>query len=146
MENLHKTAIGAFSALLSIFAPVQALICCALVFVTIDFLTGIIAGYKRAQRRGSTWGFESEKAWKTIYKLVFIFGGIMLAWLIDHYILSFMELHLANIFTGFVCGVEFWSYLENAAEITQHPIFRRLRKEMQTRLDRELNAVAQEEA
>lgn len=139
MENLHKTAIGAFSALLSIFAPVQALICCALVFVAIDFVTGVMASRKRAKRTEIPWLFESEKAWKTIYKLVFIFGGIMLSWLIDHYILAFMALNLANIFTGFVCGVEFWSYLENAAEISEHPIFRRLKKEMKQRLEHELN-------
>lgn len=42
--------------------------------------------------------------------------GIALTWLIDRFVLPFAELHLANLFTGFVCGVELWSYLENAAD------------------------------
>ena len=41
-------------------------------------------------------------------------AGIVLAWMMDSLLLPIANLRLANIFTGFVCGVEFWSYLENA--------------------------------
>ena len=33
------------------------------------------------------------------------------------------DLRLANYFTAFCCGVEFWSFLENAAVISNHPCF-----------------------
>lgn len=121
------------------FAPVQPLICCALLFVSVDFVMGILASRKRARRRGQAWGFESRKAWKTVYKLVFILVGIVMCWLLDRYILTFLTLNLANVFTGFVCGIEFWSYLENAAEISEHPIFRKLKIQMKQRVGKELN-------
>lgn len=135
MENVSRSGVGFGVAALSWFAPVEPLVCCALVFVAIDFLTGVLAGYKRSRRRGEPWYFESAKAWKTIYKLVFICGGIVLTWLLDSYVLGFAGLNLSGLFTGFVCGVELWSYLENAAEISEHPVFRLFRKVVEKRLD-----------
>ena len=38
-------------------------------------------------------------------------------WLLDACLLGFMQLRLARVFTGFLCGVEFWSFLENAARL-----------------------------
>ena len=139
MMTVPKSIAGLFAALVSCFAPVQSLVCCAFVFVCIDFVTGVLADRKRAYRAGAVWGFESGKAWRTIYKLVFILIGILLSWMIDQYILPFARLNLANIFTGFVCGVEFWSYLENAADISEHPVFRALKKLMKRRMDEEIN-------
>lgn len=133
-----KYACGAIAGLLSLLAPVQPLIVCAIIFIGIDFVTGVMASYKRACKQHFPWAFESEKAWTTILKLGFVLAGIVLAWLIDAYILSFLKLNLANLFTGFVCGVEFWSYLENAAEISDHPIFRRLKRYMKTQIDKGL--------
>ncbi|MDD3108912.1 MAG: phage holin family protein, partial [Alistipes sp.] len=103
-----KSIIGISSSILALFAPVHSLICCALLFICINFLTGVIASYKRATRQGKPWAFESPKAWRTLYKLIFIAGGIVMLWLIDTSILSFANLHLANLFTGFACGVELW--------------------------------------
>ena len=127
-------------AALSILAPIKSLIICALIFISIDFITGIIASYKKAKRSGTYWGFESKKAWATVHKLGFVMAGIVLAWLIDFYILDFMNLRLANIFTGFVCGVEFWSYLENAADISNSPMFRKFGKLIKKKLDKEINS------
>ena len=139
MENLSKYISGAIMGLLSFFAPIRELILCAVVFITLDFCTGVAASYKRAKRAGTPWGFESEKAWNTVVKLACVMAGIVLAWLIDSHILSYMNLRMANLFTGFVCGVEFWSYLENAAEISDHPAFRKLKKFMKNKFDNELN-------
>lgn len=50
-------------------------------------------------------------------------AGIMLAWMLDSLLLPLVEVRLANIFTGFVCGVEFWSYLENASVVTNEKSF-----------------------
>lgn len=139
METILKYCTGAVTAVLSLLAPIQGLIICAMIFITIDFVTGIMASYKRAGRTGTEWGFESAKAWTTVYKLGFVMAGIVLAWLIDYCILDFMNLRLAKIFTGFVCGVEFWSYLENAAEISNHPLFRKLGRVLRRKFDKEMD-------
>lgn len=121
-----------------LLAPVPSLICCSLAFIAVDFLTGIAASRKRARRQGRLWAFESAKAWRTVHKLVLVTLGILLTWLLDRFILPFASLHLANLFTGFVCGVEMWSYLENAAEISEHPLFRKLQNFMKQKIDREI--------
>lgn len=135
MENIIKYIFGAVCGLLSLLAPIQNLILCAVIFIAIDFVTGVSASRVVAMRRGLPWAFESEKAWDTVLKLCFVLAGIVLAWLIDSHILAFMHLNLANLFTGFVCGVEFWSYLENAAQISNHPIFRYLKRFMKRKIE-----------
>ena len=116
----------------SVFAPVQSLVLISLEFITIDFIVGVVASRVRAKRAGrlSEWGFESEKAWHTIWKAVFVFIGICLAHQLNEYIFTFVDLQLTNVFCGFVCGVEFWSILENSACISDHPVFRWLKKYM----------------
>ena len=90
--------------LASFFAPVETMVLCALVFVCVDFLTGVLADRKKVKIVGGNWTFESKKAWRTVTKLSFVMAGIVLAWLIDALLLPFMELRLANIFTGFAGG------------------------------------------
>lgn len=116
----------------SVFAPVQSLVLISLEFIIIDFIIGVIASRVRAKRAGrlSEWGFESEKAWHTIWKAVFVFIGLCLAHQLNEYIFTFVDLQLTNVFCGFVCGVEFWSILENSACISDHPVFRWLKKYM----------------
>lgn len=138
MDNFFRTSAGIFTALLALLAPIRPLICCALIFVLIDFVTGVAADHKRARRRGDPWRFESVKAWNTIRKAVFIVGGIVLTWMLDAYILDFVGLRLAKLFTGFVCGVELWSYLENAAVISGHRAFRLFRKEITEHIRKKL--------
>ena len=74
--------IGTISSVAALFAPVQPLVCCALAFVCVDFATGVAASYKRAGRMKRPWAFESDKAWRTVYKLVFVTVGIAMTWLI----------------------------------------------------------------
>ncbi|MBQ4278560.1 MAG: phage holin family protein [Rikenellaceae bacterium] len=138
MENCLKYLSGVLFGIASFFAPVHELIVCTVLFIGIDFVTGVAASRKRALRQGEEWGFESHKAWRTVLKTGFVMTGIVMAWMIDRYILAFAQTNLANLFTGFVCGVEFWSYLENAAEISEHPVFNRLRRYMKRKLDRNL--------
>ncbi len=140
METFFKYAAGAAASLLALLAPVKPLVICALVFIAIDFATGVAASWKRAWLRGEPWAFESRRAWTTVAKLAFVMGGIVLAWMLDTYILEFLHMNLAKLFTGFVCGVEFWSYLENAAEISDHPVFRKLRRYMKKQLDDKIGA------
>jgi phage-related holin len=111
---MEKYISGIIAGVMSFFAPVEPLLLCAMTFVAVDFLTGVLADRRRARIEGGEWHFESRKAWHTITKLCFVMAGIVLAWMMDSLLLPIANLRLANIFTGFVCGVEFWSYLENA--------------------------------
>lgn len=128
MDTLLKWIMAVVGSLLSLFSPVTPLVLCALIFVMIDFVMGILAGRKRAARQHKDWYFSSDKAWKTVIKLTCIVVGIGMCHLIDTQIIDFMNLHLAKLFTGMVCGIEMWSYLENAVEISDAPVFRSLQK------------------
>ena len=135
MENtLFKLFFGALSAIVGLFAPIAGLIGCAITFVAVDFVTGIVASRHRAARLGTVWSFESHRAWDTVRKTTVIVVGIALSWLIDSLILDFAHLRLANLFTGFTCGIELWSFLENGAEVCNYPPFRWLRQFMQRQL------------
>ena len=138
MEN-GKILSGGAAGLAALFAPVQGLVLCAVVFVAIDFATGVAASHRKARRAGVAWSFSSRRAWDTVLKLIFVMAGIVLAWLLDSVVITFVELNLAKVFTGFVCGVEFWSYLENAAEISGQPLFRTLRRLLKRRVDKVIN-------
>ena len=63
--------------------------------------------------------------------------AIAMAWLIDSCVLDFMRLNLARLLTGFTCGVELWSFLENAAQLSDAPLFRWLRRYVHRRIRKE---------
>ncbi len=119
--------------------PIAPLIATALVFIAIDFVTGIMASRAVARREGRDWWIESRKAWRTIYKAGFTAVAIIMMWLIDHVLLGFLNLNLANLFTGFVCGVELWSFLENATTISSSPLFSWLGKWVKRRVEKEVD-------
>ena len=111
--------------------PLRPLAIVLFIFIAIDFITGLIASWHRGE------GFCSKKMWRTIYKTVFALTGIVMAHLLDEIVLLpaiGSPLHLARFFTAFVCGTEFWSFLENASELSQHPIFRIVRKLMNNKI------------
>ena len=119
--------------------PIAPLIATALVFIAIDFVTGIMASRAVARRESRDWWIESRKAWRTIYKAGFTAVAIIMMWLIDHVLLGFLNLNLANLFTGFVCGVELWSFLENATTISSSPLFSWLGKWVKRRVEKEVD-------
>lgn len=125
-------------ALASLFAPVGPLVACATLFIFVDFLTGVAADRSRTRSRGEEWFFESRRAWRTILKAGFVWMAISMAWLLEHCVLGFVTLHLARLLTGFVCGVEMWSFLENAGELSDGPLFRAIRRIARNRIRREV--------
>jgi len=106
-------------------------------FIGIDFLSGVAASRAAARRKGHTWYFESCEAWRTVLKLGLTVTAIAMAWLIDSCILDFMQLNVARLFTGFTCGVELWSFLENAAQLSDAPLFHWLRRYVRRRIRKE---------
>ncbi len=107
------------------------------IFEAMDFITGVIKSAVLARRKKEKFAFESIKAWRTIYKVVFILIGIFLAELLDNALVVEGRLRFANYFTAFCCAIEFWSFLENAAVISDHPVFKWLRKFMKFKVEDE---------
>lgn len=118
--------------------PVSPLVTAALLFIAIDFVTGIAASRAVARREGREWRIESRKAWRTVFKAGFVALAIVMMWVIDSAILDFMHLNLAKLFTGFVCGVELWSFLENAAAISGSPLFELMGRWVKRRMGEEV--------
>ncbi|MFI3304886.1 MAG: phage holin family protein [Rikenellaceae bacterium] len=137
MELIYKYASAILLSVLALFAPIMPLVLCVMLFISIDFVTGVLASRRRAEDQQQAWFFESEEAWRTIYKLGFTLIAIAMAWIIESCILDFVEIRLARLFTGFVCGVEFWSFLENAAQFSDAPYFEWMRQYVRRRVDKE---------
>ncbi len=128
MEVWCKFVSGLLLSACALFAPLSPLVWCVVTFIAIDFITGVAASYARAQREAKEWYFRSYYAWRTVYKLGFTIIAIGMAWVLQECVMTFVELNLARLLTGFVCGVEMWSFLENAAQISDAPLFRWLQK------------------
>lgn len=134
-----KILAGIFVWFLSLFVQnLLPLFITVTVFELADFITGVIKSAVVAKRTKQRFAFESIKAWRTIYKYVFILIGIVLAEMLDQAVANESRLRFANYFTAFCCGVEFWSFLENAAVISDHPLFRWLRRFMKFKLEDEI--------
>lgn len=140
MEILFKYISGAVVALLGMLCPITPLIASAMLFITIDFITGVLASRAEAKRAGEVWHLQSRKAWRTVSKAGFVALAIVMMWIIDSTILGFMSLNLVNIFTGFVCGVELWSFIENAARISGAPLFEWISRWIKRRIGKEVGS------
>lgn len=139
MAALYKYISAVVLSLCGLLCPIAPLIAATTLFMVIDFITGILASRVVARREGQMWWFESRKAWRTVAKAGFVAVAIVMMWIIDHHLLQFMQLNLANLFAGFVCGVELWSFLENAATISRSPLFDWLGRWVKRRVTKEVD-------
>lgn len=138
MEALYRFVSGTAAGIAALFAPIGPLVASVVVFIGIDFLSGVAASRAAALRAERVWYFESCEAWRTVLKLALTITAIGMAWLLDCCVLDFMHLNLARLFTGFTCGVELWSFLENAAQLSDAPVFRWLRRYVRRRIRKEV--------
>ena len=127
METLYRYVSGAAAGIAGLFAPAGPLIATTLLFIVMDFLSGVAA-----------WYFESRKAWRTVAKAALVLTAIAMAWLLDTCVLDFLQLNVARLFAGFTCGVELWSFLENAAQLSDAPFFLRMRRYVRRRIGKEV--------
>lgn len=129
--NTDRVAFGICGALAScMLKDLAPLFICVLVFELVDLITGIWKSKVIAERKGEAWGIESAKLRKTLYKTILIFAGLVLAYLLGEVCFNEINIDLPKMFCGFACAFEMWSFLENAAVISEHPIFRLLQKFM----------------
>ncbi|MFI3248130.1 MAG: phage holin family protein [Rikenellaceae bacterium] len=138
MEALFRYISAIPLSILALFSPITPLVICVVIFIAIDFVTGVWASRRVALKEGKSWYFESEEAWRTLYKLGFSLMAIMMAWLLESYVIDFVDIKLARLFAGFVCGVEMWSFLENASQISDAPYFEWMRKYVHRRVKKDM--------
>lgn len=138
MEVLFKYVNAAAMGVAALFAPIRPLVCCALLFVAVDFVTGVLADRSVARDEGRRWCFESRLAWRTVRKAGFVVISIAMMWLIESCILDFVESNVTRLFTGFICGVEMWSFLENASQLSDSRLFGWMRRYVRRRMKNEL--------
>ncbi len=137
MEALYRYCNGAVLALVSLFAPIKAVLLCTLAFIFADFVSGVAADRRVALSSGRVWYFESGKARRTVHKTALTVAAIALVWLLESCILDFADLHLTRLFAGFACGVELWSFLENASVLSDARLFEWLRRYVHRRIEKE---------
>lgn len=138
MEALFKPVSGAVAALAALFAPIGPLAGCLMTFIAVDFLTGVAADCVAARRAGRRWYFESRLAWRTVSKAALTITALALLWLMECFLLETPGLSLARLFAGFTCSVELWSFLENASQLADTPVFRWLRRCVRRRIRKEV--------
>lgn len=138
MEALFKYFSGCVAALAALFAPVVGLVWCVVGFIGFDFVTGVMASRADARREGLRWCFESRAAWHTAQKMALAIVALCMAYVIDTQMLDFMQLNLTKLFAGFVCGVEMWSFLENACRISDARALDYLRRYVSRKIRKEV--------
>ena len=138
MEALSRFINGLLLGLTALFAPIKPVILCALAFILVDFVTGVLASRCEAKKSGEKWYFSSREAWRTIRKAGFVLLTIAMSWLIEYCILDFVTLHITRIIAGAICGVEMWSFLENASVLSDGKLFRWLRNYVRRKVEKEI--------
>lgn len=138
MEALYRYANGVLLGFASFFAPIKSVVMCALLFISVDFVTGVIASRCEAKQRGEKWYFSSREAWRTIRKAGFVILTIAMSWLVESCILNFLTLNITRIIAGAICGVELWSFLENASVLSDAKIFEWLRNYVKRKVEKEI--------
>lgn len=138
METLYRLVSGAAAGVAALFAPVGPLVATTLIFIGADFLSGVAADRAVTRRAGHAWYFESCKAWRTVVKAALSVTVIAMAWMLDTCVLDFTRPDTARLLAGFTCGVELWSFLENAAQLSDAPLFRCMRRFVRRRIREEV--------
>lgn len=95
---------------LAYFSPIQHFIPILLIFLLVDFFTGMYASYKKKVK------FESGKLRRTLEKFVLYSISIILSYIFEKEFISFIE--LTRIVAGFIISVELFSIYENVNKIT----------------------------
>lgn len=124
-NHICNFALGAFFAALGYFAPIKGVVNVMIMAILIDLVLGIIA----ARRAGE--GIKSHKLWRTVYKLLFAVVLVALLYAIDKE-MGMIQLH--KIIAWLITGFEIWSILESAGKITEHKIFKLVKKLMEDKI------------
>ena len=145
MEVLFRYVNAAVFGCAALFAPITPIVLCALGFIAVDFLTGCLASKREAEIEKRRWYFESGEAWRTVRKAGFVVTTIAMSWLVESCVLNFVTLNLTRVIAGAICGVEMWSFLENASVLSDAKLFKWLRNYVRRRVEKEMGEYDKDE-
>ena len=131
---------GISSVLIPVFtflSPIKVVLLLVVITILLDMFFGI---WRSRKVDGS--GIESRRLWRTVEKLFCAVVLVILLYAVDTHVAS---LALHKIVAGFIIGCDLWSILENMAEITEHPVFKIIRKYMSKRVKETTGLVIEEE-
>ncbi len=117
-EHLHagNALYAMWAAALAFVGPIKWwLVACAF-FIIADFITGLWV----SRHRGQTW--QSQRFRESIAKCASYMFVIICARVFE-LIIGPADIHVARYFTAFICGVEFYSVLENFYHATGNRVF-----------------------
>ena len=118
MFDLDKIWAMMIAFAVGMFQPLWVLMLWFLIFVACDAVTGISASIKEGRR------ISSCGLYKTIQKVVMYSMAIFLLQAIDRDMITIMDLGLAKLGATIICGVEFYSILENCYRLTGNIVFK----------------------
>lgn len=116
--DINKIWSYAITATISFLEPIGVLFLWLLIFIAVDFISGIYASLVEGKI------ITSHGMQKTIIKFVMYATAIFLLHGIDAYMITFTKLYLARIGCTLICGIELYSIFENCYRITGNAVFR----------------------
>lgn len=116
--DLHKIWAYSFAAIMGFLEPLWVILLWFLIFIMVDFITGVYASLIEGQQ------ITSNKMQKTVIKFITYSTAIFLLHGIDVYLISFTKLYLARIGATLICGIELYSVFENMYRATGNQVFK----------------------
>lgn len=116
--DFDKIWAYSFMAIMGFLDPLWVMMLWFLIFIVVDFVTGIYASFVEGKL------ITSNKMQKTVIKFIMYSTAIFLLHGIDIYLISFTKLYLARIGATLICGIELYSIFENCYRITGNPVFK----------------------
>lgn len=131
MEHVYNWLTALAFGFLGYFEPMRGVVHVMVAAIVIDMITGIWAAVRRGE------GLKSCKLWQTGRKLLLSIVVVVLFYAMDQE-MSVDVFQLHKVAAWLITGFEMWSILENAAQISDHPVFRIIKKMMSDRLKKRL--------
>jgi phage-related holin len=116
--DINKIWSYAITATIAFLEPINVLFLWLLIFIMVDFISGIYASLIEGNF------VTSHKMQKTVIKFVMYSTALFLLHGIDVYMITFAKLYLARIGCTLICGIELYSIFENCYRITGNPVFK----------------------
>lgn len=116
--DLDKIWAYFFAAIMGFLEPLWVMLLWFLIFIAVDFVTGIYASLVEGKL------ITSNKMQKTVVKFVMYATAVFLLHGIDAYMITFTKLYLARIGCTLICGIELYSIFENCYRVTGNPVFK----------------------
>jgi phage-related holin len=129
---LQASLLGSMAA--SLLVPVVPLLVLCVAFIVVDFVLGLIVSIKKRRV-----GFQSERAWQSVYKLAGSLVVVVLSYHLEHTLLVTDHCYLARCVTAIICSFDLWSILSNFALLSNHPMFRYLKRFLKSEMESKIN-------